>query len=253
MSLRPHDPEQSALSLRGPDPIPATQLLDTWQEAAGQHPLHRALTLLRLGEPDLPLDAAATLPLGERDRRLFTLRERLSGGVFDAVAGCVACGESMELGFTAADLLSSIPKVTPDALIEHGDLELRLRPPSTMDAMRAAAMPSRAAARALLLECCVSGTGEPLPDGLIARVEARLEEIDPLADIRLDVQCPACGHRDDAPFDVGAYLWAEIDARARMLLRDVDTLARTYGWAEADILAMDPRRRQAYLAFQDAP
>ena len=63
--------------------------------------------------------AAATLPLGERDRRLFTLRERLSGGVFDAVAGCVACGESMELGFTAADLLSSVPPVTPEALIEH--------------------------------------------------------------------------------------------------------------------------------------
>jgi hypothetical protein len=31
------------------------------------------------------------------------------------------------------------------------------------------------------------------------------------------------------------------------MLREVDTLAAAYHWAEADILALSPRRRQAYL------
>ena len=32
----------------------------------------------------------------------------------------------------------------------------------------------------------------------------------------------------------------------RMLL-DIHALARAYGWSESDILALPPRRRQAYL------
>jgi hypothetical protein len=48
-------------------------------------------------------------------------------------------------------------------------------------------------------------------------------------------------------FDIGAFLWEEIAAQARRLLREVHTLARAYGWREADILVMSAARRQAYL------
>jgi hypothetical protein len=48
-------------------------------------------------------------------------------------------------------------------------------------------------------------------------------------------------------FDIAAYLWQEVDARARRALRDTHTLARAYGWREADILAMSDFRRQQYL------
>ncbi len=50
-----------------------------------------------------------------------------------------------------------------------------------------------------------------------------------------------------ALFDIAAYFWAELAAEAKRLLREVDALARAYGWREADILALSPRRRQAYL------
>ena len=43
------------------------------------------------------------------------------------------------------------------------------------------------------------------------------------------------------------YLWKEVLIEARRLLREVNALARTYHWREADILALSPRRRQAYL------
>jgi hypothetical protein len=42
-------------------------------------------------------------------------------------------------------------------------------------------------------------------------------------------------------------VWAEVDVRARRLLADVATLARTYGWTEPEVLALSEARRAAYL------
>ena len=70
---------------------------------------------------------------------------------------------------------------------------------------------------------------------------------DPQADLEVNLTCPACGHRWAALVDVAAFLWTELKAQARRLLREVHTLALAYGWRESDILAMSSRRRQAYL------
>jgi hypothetical protein len=48
-------------------------------------------------------------------------------------------------------------------------------------------------------------------------------------------------------FDIVSFFWTELSAQAKRLLREVHTLARGYGWREADILAMSARRRQLYL------
>ena len=59
--------------------------------------------------------------------------------------------------------------------------------------------------------------------------------------------CPACGRFWQAAFDIASYLWSELDALAQRLLGEVHTLARAYGWREADVLSMSPWRRQFYL------
>lgn len=48
-------------------------------------------------------------------------------------------------------------------------------------------------------------------------------------------------------FDIGAYLWEEVDAWADRTLRDVHLLAASYGWSERDILDLSPARRGRYL------
>ncbi len=48
-------------------------------------------------------------------------------------------------------------------------------------------------------------------------------------------------------FDVVSFFWSEICVQAKRLLREVHTLARAYGWREADILNMSTARRQFYL------
>ena len=71
--------------------------------------------------------------------------------------------------------------------------------------------------------------------------------VDPQADVQLALSCPACGQQWRATFDVVSFLWDELDAWARRLLREVHTLASAYHWREADILAMSRWRRQYYL------
>jgi len=75
----------------------------------------------------------------------------------------------------------------------------------------------------------------------------RLRELDPQADVRLDLTCTACGHHWESIFDIATYFWREIDDWAQRMLRDVHILAMAYSWSEADILSMSAWRRQAYL------
>jgi hypothetical protein len=74
-----------------------------------------------------------------------------------------------------------------------------------------------------------------------------MSNADPMADIHLALNCPSCEHKWMAPFDIVAFLWREISAAARRLLREVHTLASAYGWTESEILALSPVRRRAYL------
>ena len=94
--------------------------------------------------------------------------------------------------------------------------------------------------------------GEPagadrLSPDLVAEAGRRLADADPQTDVRFALACPACGFDWSAPFDVVAFLWAEIDVWANRLLGDVHVLASAYGWSEPDVLAVSPARRRSYL------
>jgi hypothetical protein len=86
-----------------------------------------------------------------------------------------------------------------------------------------------------------------LSDEAIADLAEHIGKCAPEAEVMLDFACPSCGHRWQGLFDIAAFFWREIRAQARRLLREVHLLASAYGWREADILVMSPRRRQAYM------
>jgi hypothetical protein len=91
-----------------------------------------------------------------------------------------------------------------------------------------------------------------LPAQVAAAIADCMGQADPQTDVQLDLTCPACGHDWRAPFDIVSYLWSEINAWAGRLLGEVHTLAFTYGWDEADILAMSSARRRRYLEMIQA-
>jgi hypothetical protein len=74
-----------------------------------------------------------------------------------------------------------------------------------------------------------------------------MSDADPQADVELALACPSCGHQWPAAFDIASFLWKELHAWALRTLREVHTLARSYGWREDDVLALSGTRRQLYL------
>lgn len=234
----------------------AARLLDAWERGAPQTVTGRALSLLAATEPELGIDRLAALSIGRRDARLLELRTRLFGDILVGLATCAACGELLELEFSAADLTFE-PSSEPDepAVLQTSGYELRVRLLNSRDLADIAQLHDIPTARRTLLLSCVLGASrddtevpaDQLPADALDMVEEWLAAADPQADIEMALHCPGCAARWRQGFDIVSFLWAEIDAWARRTLHDVHRLAAAYGWREDDILEMSAPRRQAYL------
>jgi hypothetical protein len=231
----------------------AAELLGAWERSAALGATEREDALLRLVLPDEdPVD----LPVGERDAHMLELRELLFGRELDGADECVRCGERVEYSVPAEALRAEpSPVASGDGLaLSALGYELRFRRPTGGDLAAAASAGDLEGARGLLLERCVLsaavGGREEAPAHLPARVVAalaeRLGEVDPLADARLALTCPGCGREWTVTLEIGAWLWSEIESWARRTVVDVHALASAYGWSEAEILALGPRR-ELYL------
>jgi len=242
-------------------PLSATQLLALWDAGQTRHPIDRALLALALAMPEEVPDELADRPLGWREVNLLALRNATFGSALDGYAPCPCCGSLMEFSLDGAALLDELPAPPSEARIEFDGRQWRL-PSSRDQAMIFDAPDAETAVRKLLERCRIDEI--PAPDGtaavnakndpkimasatLIGELESRMEAIDPAANIRLGMQCSDCGHIWEAVLDVGSCFWDELSTRARQLLESVHRLASAYGWREADILALSPARRAAYL------
>lgn len=141
--------------------------------------------------------------------------------------------------------------------VRHDGYEVAFRLPTSRDLLEAG---KGEGAEARLLERCVlearSGedpvAADALPVPVIEAVGAAMADADPLADVRLELTCPACGHGWTSPFDPVAFFWDEIEAWVPRLLREVHRLASAYGWSEREILGMSAWRRAEYLRLLEA-
>lgn len=238
-------------------PLSPHDVLWVWEVGEHQHPVDRALTLLAVACPELTWEDVAALSVGRRDARLLTLRERTSGPKLNGFVECPRCAQRLEFDVTVADLrVDSEPDAGEEAReLVTGGLELRFRLPNSRDLAAVASCEDTATARNLLAQRCIlriSRDGIPvaaseLPAEVIRGVAREMAAWDPQAEVMLDLRCPACDHDWQRLFDIVTFFWAELAAQARRLLHEVHTLARAYGWREADILDMSARRRRFYL------
>jgi hypothetical protein len=242
----------------------AAALLRIWEIEEDRLPADRALALLGAVAEGEEYDALGALTIGARDARLLELRSRVFGRLLQAQTHCPACTEQLEFSLPVAELLALRPGGAAGAggghTLEAGAWRLRFRLPLALDLAQLGTVASAGDLRRALLERCVDevvhgaapATLDQLPEDVVSALASRMEELDPCADIVLALQCARCGNAWRAPFDIVAYLWAEFGTHARRLLREVDALARAYGWCEGDILAMSNRRRRAYLELAGA-
>jgi hypothetical protein len=239
-------------------PLSVHELLDVWEHGLAAGPSERALAILSAACPESPPAELARMSVGRRDGHLMTVREWAFGADLAVLADCPRCRQPLETALRISDL-----RVAGDAATEGsmtvGRYAVRCRPPNTSDLLACMGEDASAIRRRLFASCVVEAVrdSEPvapehLPDDVVRAIVEYVAALDPQADARIHFSCPDCHHGWSEVFDIVSFFWTEIDAWARRLLRDVNVLARAFGWHEHEILALSPMRRQLYLAMAEA-
>ncbi|HEV2447168.1 MAG TPA: hypothetical protein VGS58_14650 [Candidatus Sulfopaludibacter sp.] len=224
----------------------AADFLELWERGRRLHPVDQGLLALGAAFPDTAYEALADWPLGRRNRELARLRCSSFGSRLEGWISCPQCGEKLEFEMDSSALAEGEdPAAKP---VEVGGQTFRL--PTSRDLARIAREGDPRTAVARLLESCRL---EPAPappactEADLDEIGDRLAKADPAAETRLALVCAACRHEWVEALDITAFLWAEIEARARRLLFEIHALASAYGWSEAAILALSEARRALYL------
>jgi hypothetical protein len=231
--------------------LSAEEIIAVWEAGGQQHALDRALTILASAAPGTDREALADLSIGQRDARLLQLRALMLGPCAHGFAECPCCGERVEFALDTAAFAQ--PKELNETAreVEVAGARVRFRLTTSRDLADVVAAPDSSKALRGLVERCLLPTtavgGQELPDEMVEALSRAMLAADPQAEIMLRLGCPACDHRWDLLFDVVEFFWSEIAAQAQRLLREIDALARAYGWTEREILSLPARRRQTYL------
>ncbi len=227
-----------------------------------------ARCIVRLGS-DLAVtqETVRSLTIGDREALLLHLRLLTFGDRMPCVLTCPAkgCHEKMNLDLFVRNLL-----VDPyERLDEWHDLPLNirgkdykvsLRIPNGLDQelLAKCAIADSVAAQNLLLQRCVrfgfpemvdqSGI-DSWPPELVDAIGRKISELDPQAEILLNMHCAACGRAFAVEFDAGSYFYQELSTHISYLYREVHTIARSYHWSQTEILGMTPKNRSIYLTL----
>jgi len=224
--------------------------------------LHRCLEALG---PMQSVSAAAvqSLPVGDREALLLHLRRLTLGDALPCVLTCPACGEKMDLELTASELLlppQTLGRREQEMTLEGGEQTYRVqfRLPTGADqeavAPQGTQNPEEAArqiARRCVNRVVEEGGGEvgeeAWPKALVPELSEEMEALDPQAELRINVQCPACGYAFSFLFDTAAYFSEELERRETQLYREVHTLAFYYHWSEMEIMNLTLQERARYI------
>ena len=236
------------------------QLLTIWERGLVLGPTERALLTLAVAEPSLDVAELRSWPIGRRDARLFQLRAATFGSAMRCCVTCPRCHGDSEFDVDLRDLCVRADR--DGEVLDHDfdSCRVHARLPTSEDLSAIEHVADLQEAEALLWGRCVEihdCTGQRIaPEAIDAqlrvRIEAMLDECDPLLDPGFQVACAECGLNWVAPCDAPHVLWLDFARSARELLAQVDALARAYGWTEDQILGLSRGRRQLYLAMVES-
>ena len=191
----------------------------------------------------------AALTVTDFEVLLLALRERLLGDKCDLTFGCAGCGARVEVSFRIMDFLGGLRSRLPDMVKPVPDRlgwfvcdGVTFRLPTAGDQ---AAVIGRPDAVQRLVELCIDA--DDLPPKLRNRIERAMAAMAPEVSRSLTGMCPECGDEVEAPLHVTRLVANELMREAAGLYDEVDLIARTYHWREADILELPRQRRRAYV------
>ncbi|MGH9606924.1 MAG: hypothetical protein ACRD3N_14635 [Terracidiphilus sp.] len=240
------------------------ELLTAWERSRELPAQKAALELLALACPERPVGEWPRLSLGERNALLLELQAATLGRRMEGFAVCPECGAQLEFAVDAWELARGLRAQGMEAAGGHAGIAMR--PANTLDLLASSEAENEEEARAILLartaQVCDAAEDREEPAGaadsaarwLAAQPEPaaallaeQFERVNAAAEIRVQLDCAACGMQTLLEMDIVRFLLREIGAAARRLMAEIHELAGAYGWSEAAIAAMSSVRRSAYL------
>ncbi len=219
-----------------PLPLDAADLLRLWPDGAAAPDRIAALVRAVWG------DEVAQDSLGRRNQRALALHQALLGLPLEAKVTCPDCGADNEaLLPVAAVLAAASPDPGAVVQVETGAGKLVFAVPRIDDL-------DGAEPAALAMRLCRDPV-DRLSAADLDRIAAAWEAADPAGAVELDLDCSGCGRRLQALAEPQDFVARDLDIAADRLLREIDVIARAYGWSEPAILALPQARRRRYVAM----
>jgi hypothetical protein len=227
--------------------------LSLWEAGHRLHSLDRGLLAVRMLLAKPGEDSVADWPLGRRNEALARLHANYFGPALQGWTECAQCGEKLEFTVDCGTLIERQKVRGRWPIVMKGQT---FRVPTSRDLARVAGEADAGAAAVRLAELCrIHGSA----DGDAGWSHEEMEELgqqmsdaDPLAEILLSFACPECEAMREQALDLPAFLWAELEVFAKRMLREIHILASSYGWSEAEILALSESRRAMYVQMVQA-
>ncbi|MGB6743169.1 MAG: hypothetical protein WBE38_05875 [Terracidiphilus sp.] len=230
--------------------------LSLWESGRRLHSLDRGLLAVRASLSEPAEENVADWPLGRRNQALAELHRSYFGSRLQGWTKCGQCGEKLEFGLDCRSLIERQRERSADQILEPIVAKgCSFRVPTSRDLARVAREIDAEAAALRLMECCRIGDGGDAMEWSREELEQLGEKMiaaDPLAEILLSFECPACKAAREQALDLPAFLWAELEAFAKRMLYEIHLLASAYGWSEREILSLSESRRAAYLEMVQA-
>src|SRR5271157_1157845 len=218
--------------------IGADAVVRIWERGRREHAVDRALTILA-ALTERPRRELAAISVERRDIMLLDWRCRLFGPVLAGYAACPSCGCGVDVSLTAADL----EEPEEHFVVEVAGVSHAVRLPTSLDLLAIAGGENIEAARRMLIRRCLQDSSADDENQAVQAGDAGVDdeavavaaeaELDRRAEVSagmVELSCPDCGHGWTTELDIAAFAWREIEILAGRLLREVDVLARRYGW-----------------------
>ncbi|OPY54280.1 MAG: hypothetical protein A4E49_01099 [Methanosaeta sp. PtaU1.Bin112] len=241
--------------------LTALQLLDVWEQGHAYPISQRSLLLLAAARDDLEMDDLLSMSIGKIDAALMDLRDLTFGPMINCLESCPVCNSLLDLPMRMPDLKANASDISTESFsIISGEYEIDFRLPTGSDLIAISGHNNIEKAKDLVLRRCITQIRRNglvcsnirsndilIPERSREEISKRMREIDPQANIEINLICPSCGSDWQRVFDIATFFCMEIDIWALRTLREVHILASAYGWSEKEIVGMSQWKRQLYM------
>jgi hypothetical protein len=240
-----------------PEALYPGALLELWDMCVSAALPQRARAILRASYPEVRAEELDAMAIGAWNSALLRFRAAQFGTELQVYDRCPHCQGTVEFAIETNNILKKAAPGLHEGKLISGDWNVRFRVLTGDDWLQSfhpGDSEPVAAAKRLLGRAILQvrrgpndAAAEEMPEVAWEALAEALVQADSASEIVFTLRCPSCGERWDSPLEPAEFVWREINAVCRRLLRHVHVLASVYGWSESEILGLSHERRSSYL------